>query len=308
VTTPIAYLNGKFVPISEASLHVFDLGVVGGMSVTEMARTFRHVPFRLDRHLSRLARSVEYVGFETGLAAAELQGICEHVVSANSELIPAHHDLGMIVFVTASQNLTYLGRHHGLQAKQSTVCAHTFPLPFELWADTYKTGLHLVTVPTRSIPDDVIDPRIKHRSRLHWHLAAREARQVDPAAMAILSNHDGQLTETATGNLCVVDGATIITPAAHVLEGVSREYVAELAASIGIGFVHAAVTSEDLAHADEAFLTSTPHCLLPVTRFNQLPIGTGQPGPIFHKLIEAWSKSVGVDIVGQMKQGAMDRS
>ena len=306
MTTPIAYLNGEIVPISEANLHVFDLGVVGGMSVTEMARTFRHLPFRLERHLTRLARSLEYVGFETGLTAVELQEICERVVSENSKLIRAHLDLGLIVFVTAGQNLTYVGRSHGPQAKQQAVCVHTFPLPFELWADSYENGLHLVTVQTRSIPDEVIDPRIKHRSRLHWHLAAREARSIDPTATAILSNQDGNLTETATGNLCVVDGSTIITPAAHVLEGVSREYVAELAASMGIGFVHAAITAQDLARADEAFLTSTPTCLLPVTRFNQAPIGTGQPGPVFQRLIEAWGTSVGVDIIAQMRQASTE--
>ncbi len=307
MTTPIAYLNGEFVPVSEAKLHVFDLGIVGGVSITEMARTFRHVPFRLDQHLERLTRSLNGVGFEPGLTTGELRAICEQVVTENAELIPHHHDLGLIVFVTAGLNTTYVGRNAAPKASQSTVCVHTFPLPFELWAEMYDSGMHLVTVPTRSIPDDVIDPRIKHRSRLHWHLAAREAEQVDPGAMAILADGDGHLTESATGNLCAVDGATIITPAAHVLDGISREYVAELSASLGIGFVHAAVTAEDLSLADEAFLTSTPHCLLPVTRFNHAPIGSGRPGPVFRQLIDAWSNAVGVDIIEQMRHGAADR-
>ena len=307
MTTPMAYLNGEFLPVSEASLHVFDLGIAGGVSVTEMVRTFCHVPFRLDQHLDRLAWSLNRVGFETGRTTGELRAVCEQVVAENAKLIPDHHDLGLIVFVTAGQNPTYVGRSADPLASQPTVCVHTFPLPFELWADTYDTGVHLVTVPTRSIPDDVIDPRIKHRSRLHWHLAAREAKQVDPIAMAILSDGDGQLTETATGNLCAVDGATIITPAAHVLDGISRDYVAELAASLGIGFVHAAVTAGDLSLADEAFLTSTPHCLLPVTRFNHAPIGSGRPGPVFRQLIDAWSSAVGLDIIEQMRHGAADR-
>ena len=302
MTTPIAYLNGQFVPVSQANLHVFDLGVVGGAAVTEMVRTFRQVPFRLDQHLDRLAKSLDAVGFAIGLTTAELHAICDQVVAVNSKLIPAAQDLGLIVFVTAGLNPTYVGRADP-SANRPTVCVHTFPLPFELWADAYQAGLHLVTVNTRNIPDDVIDPRIKHRSRLHWHLAGREARQIDPTAMAILSDRDGCLTETATGNLCVVDGATIISPATHVLEGISREYLAELAASLGIGFVHSQVTAEDLACADEAFLTSTPNCLLPVTRFNQQPIGTGTPGPIFQQLIAAWSATVGVDIITQMRQG-----
>ena len=301
---PIAFLNGRLVPISAAHLHVFDLGVVGGTSVTEMARTFRHVAFRLDEHLQRLAKSLELVEIDAGLTLGELSAICDQVVGANARLIPAHHDLGLIVFVTAGLNPTYLGH---VDTPQPTVCVHTFPLPFELWSETYDTGLHLVSVNTRSIPDDVLDPRIKHRSRLHWHIAAREARRIDSRAMAVLTDQDGLLTETATGNLCVVDGSTIITPSAHVLEGVSREFAAELAASLGMEFIHAPVTATDLAQADEAFLTSTPHCLLPVTRFNHSPIGSGQPGPVCQQLLDAWSTAVSVNVVDQMRSGAADR-
>ena len=308
MTEPIAYLNGAYVLISQASLHVFDLGVVGGASVSEMVRTFRHMPFRLNQHLARLEQSLELVGFESGLTIAELKAICERVVSENAKLIPAHHDLGLIVFVTAGQNLTYLGHAGRDLARRATVCVHTFPLPFELWAEKYETGIHLVTVNTRSIPDDVIAPTIKHRSRLHWHLANREAKRIDPAAMAVLTDHEGYLTETATGNLCLVDSETIFTPANHVLEGISRSCLDELAASLPMIFAQQGrITADDLANADEAFLTSTPTCLLPVTKFNGQPIGSGWPGPIFRKLIDAWSQAVGVDIVEQMQRGALDR-
>jgi branched-subunit amino acid aminotransferase/4-amino-4-deoxychorismate lyase len=241
------------------------------------------------------------------LTTTELSSVCERVVSENVKLIPVDHELGIIAFVTAGLNPTYVGRSGNLSHHPSTVCVHTFALPFENWAETYDTGVHLVTVPTRNVPDDVIDSHIKHRSRLHWHLASREAKLIDLAAMAILQDEDGNLTETATGNLCIVDGATIITPGVHVLEGVSRDYVAELAASIGIGFVHAPVTPDDLARADEAFLTSTPTCLLPVTQFNLATVGTGRPGPVFQKLMDAWNVSIGVDVVEQMRRGAAER-
>lgn len=308
MTTPTAYLTGQFVPIDEARLHVFDLGVVGGVSVTEMTRTFRHVPFLLDQHLARFSQSLEASGIEIAQTVDDLKTICHQVIATNAQLISPEHDLGLTLFATAGQNLTYLGREEYEKLNRPTVCVHTFPLPFELWHESYASGLHLVTVNTRSIPDDVIDPRIKHRSRLHWHLAAREARKIDPHAMAILTDDQHQLTETATGNLCVVDGTTIISPASHVLAGISREFVAELAASLGLSFIHAPVTAENLAHADEAFLTSTPPCALPVTRFNQQPIGSGQPGPVYRQLMGAWSKSVGLDIIDQMRRGAIDRA
>ena len=307
MTEPIAYLNGQFVPISQAALSVFDLGIVAGASVTEMTRTFWHVPFRLKDHLDRLEQSLKLVGIDPRLSQDELFSICERVVSENHRLIPAEYDLGLIVFVTAGQNLTYLGLSELSRARTPSVCVHTFPLPFELWAERYETGLHLATTTIGSLPDDVIDTRIKHRSRLHWHLADIQAKKVDPSAMAVLLDQDGYLTETATGNICVVEGSTIVTPSHHVLHGISRDVVADLAMSLGLTFASARVTPDELARASEAFLTSTPHCMLPVTRFNNRPIGQGVPGPVFQQLISAWSKLVGLDIIGQMREGAKSR-
>lgn len=308
MTEPIAYLNGQFVPISQAVLSVFDLGVVAGASVTEMARTFRHVPFRLREHLVRLAHSLGVLGIKPGFTQAKLESICEKVVSENARLIPSAHDLGLVVFVTAGQNLTYLGRSGIELARTPSVCVHTFPLPFELWADTYETGLHLVTTSVQCIPDHVIDPTIKHRNRLHWHLADREAKRIDPAAMALMIDEEGYLTETATGNLCVVEGTTILTPEHHVLKGISREVVAEIASKLGLTMAYTRLLPEDLLRSNEAFLTSTPHCALPITRFNEQVIGSGEPGPVYHRVMTAWSEMVGVDIVEQMRSGARTRS
>ena len=307
MTEPIAYLNGQFVPISQAALSVFDLGVVAGATVTEMARTFRHVPFRLRQHLDRLDHSLNAFRINPGLERAELESIIERVVAENAKLIPSDHDLGLVIFVTAGQNLTYLGRSAAKLARTPSVCIHTFPLPFELWADKYETGLHLVTTSVRGIPDSVIDPTVKHRNRLHWHLADIEAKCIDPAAMALLTDEDGFLTETATGNLCVVEGTTILTPERHVLKGISRDVVDEIASSIGLTMAYTRLTAEDLARSNEAFLTSTPHCLLPITKFDDEKIGSGQPGPIFHRLMSAWSNLVGVNIVEQMQNGARSR-
>lgn len=304
---PIAYLNGQIVPVSRAALSIFDMGVVGGVAVTEMSRTFRHIPFQLDRHLDRLEQSLGVVKLDPKISRSELETLCQSIVQENTKQLPANHDLGLILFVTAGQNLTYVGRTPSSPKKTPSVCVHTFPLPFELWADIYESGLHLVTAKVRSIPDDIIDARIKHRSRLHWHLADLEVKQIDSSAMALLTDEEGYLTETATGNLCVVEGNTIVTPESHVLKGISRDFVAELATSIGLTFGHTRLTAEDLLRGGEAFLTSTPHCLLPVTRFNGQVVGTGRPGPVFQRLIQAWGERVGIDIVAQMRTGARER-
>ncbi len=56
---PIAWIDGEYKPIAETSLHVFDRGIVHGAAVTEMLRTFRHRPFRVEQHLERLCNSLD---------------------------------------------------------------------------------------------------------------------------------------------------------------------------------------------------------------------------------------------------------
>lgn len=307
MSEPIAYLNGKFVPYSQASLSVADLGVVSGASITEMARTFRHQLFQLEPHLERLEHSLAGLEIERPVSRQELSTLCHQVASENAKLIPADHDLGLVVFVTAGQNLTYLGRAGLTATTTPTVCIHTFPLPFELWADKYESGLHLITTTVKGPPEDVIPASIKHRNRLHWYLADKQVKKTDAAAMAVMTDPDGFLTETATGNLCVVEGQTIATPEEHVLRGVSRQVVADLASSLGLSFAYGRISPNDLGQAKEAFLTSTPHCLLPITKFNGLSVGDGRPGPIYRRLLDAWSQLVGVNIAAQMQRGTLER-
>lgn len=308
MTEPLAALNGRLVPISEAQLSIFDLGLVLGASITEMVRTFHHQPFHLDNHLQRLFRSLKVVGFPFDQSLEDLNRQALDVVAHNAPLIPDSHDLGIVVFVTAGQNLTYLGAAEMDRARTPSVCVHTFPLPFELWADKLERGQHLVTPSIRHIPADSLDPKIKSRSRLHWYLADQQARLVEPSAGAVLLDHAANVTETSTGNFFIVNGSTIRTPSQRTtLGGVSQQVVAELAGQLGLEFVATDLQVYDVLNADECFTSSTPYCLLPVTRFNGKEIGAGQPGPVFQQLTAAWSELVGLDISAQIRQGAQDR-
>jgi branched-subunit amino acid aminotransferase/4-amino-4-deoxychorismate lyase len=301
MTEPLAYLNGEFVPFSEARLPVSDMGIVHGAAVTEMSRTFRHVSFRLDAHLERLFRSLDYVGFRIGETRETLRSISEQLVAHNAPLLPAGGDLGIVQFVTAGINPTYAGP--GAQ-RTPTVCVHTFPLPFELWRERLVTGQHLVTPELRHAPPECFDPHVKSRSRLFWVVADAQARLVDPQAQALVRDVQGNLTETASGNLFLVQNGTLKTPTCqNTLEGVSRAVVLELAQSLNLPAQECVLTLEDALAADEVFTTSTPYCLLPVTRWNGQAIGSGKPGPVAMRLLAAWSEMVGCDIAKQMEGG-----
>jgi branched-subunit amino acid aminotransferase/4-amino-4-deoxychorismate lyase len=80
--------------------------------------------------------------------------------------------------------------------------------------------------------------------------------------------------------------------------------VRKLAKQCEIPFIESAFSPDELSRADEAMLSSTPNCLLPVTRLNQKPIGRGVPGKIFQRLLSAWNDFVDLDIAEQARRFA----
>jgi branched-subunit amino acid aminotransferase/4-amino-4-deoxychorismate lyase len=274
-----------------------------------MARTFRHKLFRLDEHLERLRRSLRYVRFDIGMTMDDLANIVQSLVEQNVRLIEADDELGVVVFITAGEFPTYAGGAASSVRTTPTVCAHTFPLPFEIWADKMQRGQHLVTPSIRHVPPQCYDPSMKYRSRMHYYLADQEARLVDPDAAALLLDLDGNVTETGAANFLIVEGGTIVSPTLrNTLAGISRGMVIELAGELGVAFVERDFQVFNVINADEAFTTSTPYCLMPVTRINGLPIADGQPGAVYRKLLAAWSETVGLDVAGQIVKGARRRT
>jgi branched-chain amino acid aminotransferase len=308
VSEPVVYLNGRLLPASEAHLTVYDAGVVQGATVTEQTRTFRHRPYRLGDHLDRLFRGLHYTRIDIGLSKEELVRISEEVLVHNARLIDGDDDLGLIQFVTAGEYATYAGMSDRPARTAPTVCVHTYPLPFELWARKMQTGAHLITPSIRNVPPQCWDPQMKCRSRMHYYLAEKEARLADPEAYALLLDLDGHITETNAANFLMVERGAIVSPlSTKILPGISRATVFELAAKLDIPFVERDVPVFSALNANEAFLSSTPFCLMPVTRINGVPVGDGRPGPVFRRLLEAWEREVGMNIERQIRDGARRR-
>jgi branched-subunit amino acid aminotransferase/4-amino-4-deoxychorismate lyase len=141
---------------------------------------------------------------------------------------------------------------------------------------------------------------------MHYYLADHKADAARPGARAILLDEDGFVAEATTANVLIHrEGEGLVSPPPeHILPGVSLGVVRELAANLDMPFVMRPVTVDDLRTADEAMLTSTSVCLLPVIECDGLPIGTGKPSPRYCQLLKAWSESVGVDIAAQAREFA----
>jgi branched-subunit amino acid aminotransferase/4-amino-4-deoxychorismate lyase len=157
------------------------------------------------------------------------------------------------------------------------------------------------------VPESCWPLAAKVRSRLHYFLADREAAAAEPGARAILAHADGRISETSTANVAIVRAGRIVAPpATDALSGVSLAFARGLAERLSIPWREESLRQVDLATADEILLTSTPSCLLPATRFDGRAVGSGAPGPVFHRLLAAWSESAGVDIVTQARRHASE--
>jgi branched-subunit amino acid aminotransferase/4-amino-4-deoxychorismate lyase len=141
---------------------------------------------------------------------------------------------------------------------------------------------------------------------MHYFLADRQAGLAYPGARAVLHEANGDLTETSTANIVAYfpREGLVSPPRLQVLPGISLQVVSELANRLEIPFSERGITPGDFAVAEEAFITSTPNCLLPVARFNGQPIGSGQPGKIYRQLMAAWNGMVGLDIAQQARKFA----
>jgi branched-subunit amino acid aminotransferase/4-amino-4-deoxychorismate lyase len=299
MTATWAYFNGRWIPGSELCIAVDDVGFLLGATVTERLRTFQGRVFRLEEHVARLRHSLEIVGLEADRIAAEIAAAVPEFVARNQPHLASGDDWSILAFATPG--ISGSGR--------PTVCVHGHPLQFQIWASRYERGLPVVISDVRQIPPECLPPELKCRSRMHFYLADRRAAAVRPDARAILLDDDGFIAEATTANVLVYRAAEglVSPPKEHILFGVSLGVVQELASRLDVPFVTRPVSVDDFRTADEAMLTSTSICLLPIVECDGRPIGDGRPGPIYGRLLAAWSELAGVDIAAQARQWAARR-
>jgi len=301
----LGWLDGRIIPRADLVLPVGDAGFVLGATVTEQLRTFGGRLFLTEWHAERFAHSLGIAGIEPAWPAAEVFAAAAEIGRHNHAVGDPGGDLGVVVFATPGD----LPAQHAARGSPPRVAIHSFPLAFSLWSRAYAEGVALRSVPVAQVPSESWPIALKCRSRMHYHLADRAAAAAEPGARAILCHADGRVSETSTANVAIVRHGRIITPPpADALPGVSLRFCRDLATALGLEWEERSLALADLAAAGEILLTSTPNCLLPATRLDGRPIGAGGPGPVFHRLLSAWSQSVGIDIAGQAQRPLLPSS
>ncbi len=290
----LIWLNGEYVPRNEAKISMSDRGFRLGDVVFDTSRTFDGKVFKARDHVGRLYRSLQYTRIDPGVTADEMEQLTLEVAQRNDEIRAPGDDYMVTQIVTRGEG----GRVS--QPMKANLAIWIDPIDYVRYDTLYQDGAHVVIPKTRSYSPDQLDPKIKHYSRLNFVLGDLEAADVDPEAFPLFLDTDGNVTESAGANFFIVTGGVLRTPGDRsTLQGVSRATLLELAQRLGIPTSEEPLQPYDVYTADEAFLCSTPYCLLPVGRADNRSLGESVPGPVTRQLLAAWSEMVGLDIVDQ---------
>ena len=299
----VVYMNGDFVPESKANISIYDSTLMFGDMVFEMTRSFNKKQFKLREHLERLYMGIKILRIPIKMTIDEMEEICHETVKRNEPVFDAHDEHRLMINVSRGPLGIYAPIFGG--KLEPTVVIADFPLKWTVasLAQLYEKGINSVIPSQRSIPAELMDPKIKNRSRMWYQMANIEASKVEgDNNWPLLIDPDGYITEGTGYNFFMVKNGEIFTPEGrNILRGVSRAYVFEIAEQLNIPYQECNIEPYDIYDADEAFLTGTPFCILPTTSLNSLKIENGKMGTITSKLLNTWSENVGVNIVKQIK-------
>ena len=276
------WINGELLPAEQATVSVYDHGLLYGDGVFEGIRSYGGKVFRMAAHLDRLWYSAKAILLEIPYTKAELAAAIEQTLDVNGIV-----DGYIRVVITRGKGTL------GIDPKKcSEPRVIVITDSIELYpAEDYENGLEIVTVSTIRNHAAALSPRIKSLNYLNNILAKIEGHQAG-CKEALMLNHKGEVAECTGDNLFLVRDGRLLTPPidAGILEGITRDAVIELARKSGMSVEEIPLTRHDIYVADECFLTGTAAEVIPVVKVDSRPIGDGKPGKITRELIEAFHK------------------
>ena len=271
----IVYLNGEYLPLSQAKVSVLDRGFVFGDGIYEVIPVYHRRPFRLAQHLQRLQNSLDGVRISNPLTDAQWQTIFTTLIDK-----AGHAEQSLYLQVTRG----VAKRDHFFPKDVApTVFAMTNPIaPID--PNAFTNGVAAITL------DDIRWQycNIKAINLLPNVLMRQTA--ADRHAYEAILIRQGNVTEGAASNVFIVKNNVIKTPpkGQHLLPGVTRDLVVELAQQHQLPCQESHFSADELATADEIWLTSSIREILPVVKLNDQTIGNGQAGPTARRLFEIY--------------------
>lgn len=274
----LTYINGRVMPYSQAVPILRRINARSAGGYYDAARTFGGRPFKVRQHMERLFNGLAYSKIDTGLSVADMETISVGLVETNYALVEGEgHEL------TVTQTVTVSRPDSADDLPGVDVAIYCAPLDVSAFARSYVEGVQIYT------PNTYPEPRGQ---------SAGDGKSGAVQALPLMSNERGHITECRGANFMFVsDGRIKLPDRSNVLPGVSMQTVLEIADWLGIGVDEGLYGQRELYDADEAFVSSTRYCLLPVAAINGYPLGDSVPGAATERLLSRWKELVGVDFV-----------
>ncbi|WP_456404874.1 D-amino acid aminotransferase [Thiolapillus sp.] len=268
----LIYLNGEFLPEQDACVPVMDRGFLFGDGVYEVIPAYAGQPFRLTEHLQRLNASLEAIRMAPPLTEDQWREVFRQLLAPRGGA-----DQQIYLQITRG---AYGKRLHAIPEDiRPTVMAFATELAVRD-PQLVKQGMSVITL------DDIRWERcnIKAITLLANILSQQQAR--DEGAHEAILVRDGLANEGTASNLFIVKNDLIVTPpkSQHLLPGITRDLVLELAMDAGLPYAEASISVDELENADEIWITSSTKEVMPVTRLNGRPVDNGHPGPMWEKM------------------------
>lgn len=268
----IAFIEGEYLPVSEAKISIFDIGFSRGDAVYDTVSVWKRCFFRLDDHVARFRRS-----------CAGMRLTCPHPPDELKRILAGCVDRAGLQDAYVQMIVTR-GTFPSLTRRDPRLCTNrfvAFAIPY-VWIvspERQEAGIDLVVSENRRTPTEAIDPRVKNFNWMDLQRGLFEA--LDRGGdTAVLCTPAGYLAEGPGFNLWLVRDGALATPRTNVLEGITRRTVFDLAAELGVAARETDLGPADLRGADEAFLSSTAGGIMPVSQVDGKPLGSGKPGPL----------------------------
>ncbi|HEX6938978.1 MAG TPA: D-amino acid aminotransferase [Longimicrobiales bacterium] len=277
----LVYLNGDYLPQSEARISVDDRGFLFSDGVYEVIRVYRGRPYLLPEHLCRLAAGVQALEIRFD-RFDELRDAAQRLIQENG----VDGDANIYIQITRGA----APRKHAFPPADTPPTVYIAVKPITPHPEAYyREGVDAITTPdTRWARCD-----IKTVSLLPNVLANQKAHAA--GAFEALFVRDGIVLEGSHSNLlAVVDGAVVTYPKCnYILPGITRDRVLAIAAKLGIPVREGPIFADRLFDVDELFLSGTTTEVMPIARVDGRPIGNGKPGPVTLRLQEAYRAETG---------------
>lgn len=263
----IVYLNGDYLPIEDAKVSVLDRGFIFGDGIYEVIPVFRGKLYRLQQHLSRLAKSLTAVRIENPHSDDAWAELLQTVVERNG----------------GGHQSVYLQITRGVARRD-----HLPQQPLRPTVFVMSNPMEMVATPAPVCAILCPDTRweycyIKSIALLPNVLLRYQA--ADAGAYEAILIRDGLVSEGAASNVFIASGERVLTPPCgpSLLPGITRDLVVELLREHGLSIAEAAITEQQIRTADEIWLTSSTREILPVVKLDHRPVGAGAPGPLWRQ-------------------------